>query len=323
MPLDRACRVAIVGAGYTAREHIRAFKDVAGVELCGIHSRTRHRAEGLAAEFGIPAVADSVSELYERTNADLFVVTVSEIAARQVSSECFDFPAAVLMEKPPGIDLAEAEAIKVEADSRGRKVCVALNRRFYSSMRSALTSLNEQAGRRFICIQDQQNLRTDPNPSYSQEVIDRWMFANSLHVIDLMRMFGRGEVRAVTPVLPWNGPDTDVVVSKIEFSSGDAAIYEGLWQGPGPWAASISVPGVRWEMRPLEEATFQPSGSRKRESAPAHPWDTDFKPGFRAQAEMAALAAIGQPSESITLADAVESMRLVDSIFQFSERAAA
>ena len=42
-------RVAIVGAGAMAREHIRAFADVPRVTVCGIHSRTREKAEKLAA----------------------------------------------------------------------------------------------------------------------------------------------------------------------------------------------------------------------------------------------------------------------------------
>ena len=198
----------------------------------------------------------------------------------------------------------------------GRTALVAMNRRFYSSTRAALTSLNEQSGRRFIHIQDQQNMRTDPNSSYTTEVVDRWMFANSIHLIDLIRMFGRGAIQSVTPVMPWTGQETDVVLAKVEFASGDVAVYEGLWQGPGPWAASVSVRPFggrcdRWKKR------RSACGSRKREAAQLHPWDTDFKPGFRAQAEMAALAAVGQPSDSITVADAVESMRLVNDIFEF------
>ncbi len=51
------CRVAVVGAGGMAREHLRAFGDVPGVALAGIHSRTRVRDEALAAEFEVPAVA--------------------------------------------------------------------------------------------------------------------------------------------------------------------------------------------------------------------------------------------------------------------------
>src|ERR1041385_1274629 len=96
------CKVAIVGAGNMAREHIRAFMDVPGVVVAGIHSRTRARAESLAAEFGIGHVCDSAAELYDRTRADLVVVTVSETSANPVARTCFEFPWTILLEKPPG-----------------------------------------------------------------------------------------------------------------------------------------------------------------------------------------------------------------------------
>ena len=41
-------RIAFVGAGGMAREHGRAFRDIPGVILSGIHSRTRAKAEALA-----------------------------------------------------------------------------------------------------------------------------------------------------------------------------------------------------------------------------------------------------------------------------------
>ena len=60
------CQVAIIGAGYMAREHIRAFADVPEVTIAGIHSRTRERAEALAGEYSIGVVCDSVAELYDK-----------------------------------------------------------------------------------------------------------------------------------------------------------------------------------------------------------------------------------------------------------------
>ena len=42
-------KVAFVGAGYMAEEHMRAFAGLPGVIIAGIHSRTRARAEKLAA----------------------------------------------------------------------------------------------------------------------------------------------------------------------------------------------------------------------------------------------------------------------------------
>ena len=71
------CKVAIIGAGGMAREHIRAFSGLPNVRVAGIHSRTRVKAEVLAKEFHISTVCGSLSELYERTHADLVVLAVS------------------------------------------------------------------------------------------------------------------------------------------------------------------------------------------------------------------------------------------------------
>ena len=156
--LQTTCGVAIVGAGNMASEHIRAFADVPWVTVTGIHSRTRSGAEALAASNGIPAVCDSVAELYETTQASLVVVAVSETATCPVSQDCFEFPWTVLLEKPPGLDLTEAEVINAAASARSRNVLVALNRRFLSSTRAASADLARCDGRRFIKVQDQQDL---------------------------------------------------------------------------------------------------------------------------------------------------------------------
>ena len=50
MPLT--LKVAFVGAGYMATEHMRAFASLPDVEIAGIYSRTRERAEKLAALYG-------------------------------------------------------------------------------------------------------------------------------------------------------------------------------------------------------------------------------------------------------------------------------
>ena len=53
-----------------ARQHILAFRDIPGVVISGIQSRTRRRAEVLASEFGIPHVCESVAELFDKTGAE-------------------------------------------------------------------------------------------------------------------------------------------------------------------------------------------------------------------------------------------------------------
>ena len=298
-----------------AREHIRAFADMDQVRIAGIYSRTRSRAETLAAEYSLPVVYNSVSELYQRTRADLVVVTVSEVEMSPVSQACFDFPWTVLLEKPPGLNVAEAEEICGTAEARNRMVLVALNRRFLSSTRAVLADLAVCEETRFIKVQDQENQTQAIALGHSPVAVENWMYANSIHVIDYFQLFGRGKVMAAEPVLPWDPENPGVVVCKIEFASGDIGLYEGIWHGPGPWAVNVVTAKKRWEMRPLEHAAFQLAGQRHLESVPTHRWDQEFKPGFRLQAEMAVAAASGQPSDCPTLEDSLETMRLIEAIF--------
>lgn len=307
--------IAIIGAGNMAREHIRAFSGVPGVKIAGIQSRTRARAEALAAEFGIPLVCETVSELYERTQAQLVVVTVIETAMSQVSRACFEFPWTVLLEKPAGYNLEDAELIHSAAAAHNRKVLVGLNRRFLSSTRAALADLEQTDSPRFIHVQDQQNLSVAASVGHADVVVRNWMYANSIHLIDYLRAFGRGRVAEVVPIFTWTPETSRVVAAKIEFESGDVGLYECIWQGPGPWAVSVTTAEKRWEMRPLEQAVFQVWGERRLQPVEVHAWDQEFKPGFRLQAEMAVAEARGNSSSSVSLDEAMETMRLINSIY--------
>ncbi len=311
----RSCKVAVIGAGYTAREHLRAFKDVPGVELAGICSRTRARAEVLAAELGVAVVCDTVSQLHSRTGADLVVVTVPELSMRAVAEACFEHPWVVLTEKPAGYDLADALALQASADRAGRRVHVALNRRCLSATRACLDGLAGVDAPRFIKVQDQQNQARARAGGQPELVVANWMFANSIHLVDYFRVFARGQLETIERVLPWRGEGTPFVVLRLGFTSGDIGLYEGIWQGPGPWACTVTAATQRWEMRPLEQVITQRLGEPPT-TLPADPRDTAFKPGFRLQAELAVNAATGGDAGPLpTLDEAVETMRLIDRMF--------
>lgn len=312
----KTIKVALVGAGYMATEHAKSFSGLEGVELAGIFSRTRARAEQLATGYPGMVVCDSVGELFDRTQADLVVVTVKELSMAAIATECFAFPWTVLLEKPAGYDLGDASTILDAAAKAGSRVHVALNRRAYSSTRQALARLSAVPGRRFVKVIDQQDQQfardicKEPLP-----VVQNYMYANSIHLIDYFRVFGRGDVSGVVPVVPWTPDKPGLVVAKIEFSSGDVGLYEGIWDGPGPWAISVVTPRERLEMRPLEQVSMQLRGERKVTALELDPDDTVFKPGLRYQARQAVAAARGEASDLATLSDSWQSMNLVARIF--------
>ncbi|WP_219995545.1 Gfo/Idh/MocA family protein [Cylindrospermopsis raciborskii] len=180
------CKVAIVGAGYMADEHIKAFRDIPGVELSGIFSRTYERAMNLAQKWSIPKICCSIDELYKNTRADLVIVAVPELATKSVVQECFRYSWVCLVEKPVGYNLFEAEAISQLAKILGVKAFVALNRRHYSSTLGMLNDLAKNLGPRLIQIQDQQDAIAALKAGQPEEVVANWMYANSIHLIDYL-----------------------------------------------------------------------------------------------------------------------------------------
>lgn len=313
--MKERCKVAIVGAGNMAKEHIRAFAALPNVDLVGIYSRTKSKAAELAALHKIPVVVDSLEELFNETHADLVVVTVYETSMLEVALKCMYYPWSIFLEKPPGYNLDQALQIENTANKNNSTVLVGLNRRFLSSSQCVLNSLNNLDSPRFINVFDQQSLALARSLNHSTEVVDNWMYANSIHLIDYITFLCRGDVQDVYLDKEWV-PDIPMVVNGIiKFSSGDQAVYQGVWEMPGPWAVTAITDKIRWEMRPLEKAVFQMAGERVLNPVDIDLKDQEFKPGFVLQAEQAILKILGKPSSSPTISDAIKTMRIINKMY--------
>lgn len=308
-------KIAFIGAGSMAREHIRAFKARPDAELAGIYSRTKPRAEALAQEFGIPLVCDSVADLARRTEATLVVVAVPELALNAVAKAAFAESWSVLLEKPAGYSFADAQDIESAARGRASPVMVGFNRRFYASTMKLKASLDAYDGTRFVHIQDQQSFAEARRYNHPEPVVENFMYANSIHVIDLARHLCRGSIVGVNRIMPWRGEATEVVLTHLAFESGDAALYEGLWRGPGPWSCSVSTAQRRWTMQPLERLSFQNANERAQNTVEPDPIDASFKAGFARQAEAVLARANGRPSAAVSIAESLQTMELIREIF--------
>jgi len=228
-----------------------------------------------------------------------------------------DYPWVILAEKPVGLSVEESERIAELAERKKACVYVALNRRHYSSTIEAKKLLDEQTGARFIHVMDQQNMDLLRRVGHPEEVVLKTMYANSIHLIDYFSMFGRGDVKQVDVVEPWNPENPGVVIARISFDSGDIGLYHAVWNGPGPWGAAINQGDIRVEMRPLEKVTYQDRGSRKLVDVPVDADDTNFKPGLRHQAiSMVKLVRDNSSLSSVTVAEAQPTMRLIGDIYR-------
>ena len=312
---EEICKVAIIGAGYMAEEHIKVFSSIDNVNLCGIHSRTKIKAEKLAGVYKINKVYDTISDLFSETKAELVIITVPELSAKEVCVEAFNFPWVCLIEKPVGYNLKDSKDILDCAEKKKAKAYVALNRRHYSATNKVQNFLDDENSKRIISIIDQEDQKAALKSGQPELVVENWMYANSIHLIDLFRIFGRGEIINVNTIKPWLKENPFHLLSYIEFESGDIGIYNAYWNCPGPWSISVTTSSKRLEMRPIETLNIQEHGSRTLKSIDLDKKDIDFKPGLWVQA-LEALKAVRGSSHSLPdLHDAYASMELISKIY--------
>lgn len=308
-------RICIIGAGYMAEEHIKAFLDITGVEITGIFSRTKSKAAILAKKYSIGCVYESITQMYTHETPDGVVAAVPELEVAKVCSEIFKYPWISLIEKPAGYNYEDAVRISNAAKMSLHKSFVAFNRRHYSSTRTLMNGIKDNPDLRLVHILDQENQEAALAAGQPKLVVDNWMYANSIHLVDFFNLLCRGTVESIEKLMPWKPNASNFMITKINYSSGDIGIYEAVWNAPGPWSVTVNTRENRWELRPIERVSCQPKNSRSAEEFEAHPYDINFKPGLRVQAEEFVRACVGAATKLPTLDDGVKTMNLVKLIY--------
>ena len=308
--------IAIIGAGYMAEEHIKAFQQIKSCKISAIISKSKEKVIRLAKRYQIPNVVKDIRQLKNISKADLVVVTVPEIEKYGVMKKIVKYDWLIFIEKPVGYNFLESKKIECLAEKNKKKVLVAHNRRFYSSVTKALKEIQKNTEyKRFVHIQDQQSYEEARKFKHPEKVVKNFMYANSIHLIDLMFVFCRGHIKKIKNIKPWKGESTEIVLSTIEFSSGDLALYEGIWKGPGPWACTITTKSKRWSLKPIESLDVQEYGSRKLQKVNIDLIDHKFKPGLVVQAQNVINFLKSKPNSSVTIRESLKTMKLIKDIF--------
>lgn len=312
----RKFKIAVVGAGNMAREHIKAFSDIEEVEIVAITSRRLERAEELARQFGIAQVCSTILDMYQKHKPDGLIVAVSELETHDVLINAALFPWSILVEKPAGYNFVQAKNLYENVRPRQDSIFVAFNRRHYSSTREVLQQVNDVGGSRVVVINDQEDPEIALADQRPLDVVENWMYANSIHLIDYFSLFCRGDLKIVNKIVPWRGLGTEFVLCELEYSSGDKGVYLSYWNRPHPWSVSISTKEMWWEIRPIESATRISRQSRVPVSIEKSKWDADFKPGLRLQAEEFVLHLKKHHYCLPTIKDSLFTMELVSKIYE-------
>lgn len=194
-PMPSAPRpIVIIGTGGIVSDaHLPAYRK-AGFAVAGLYDLDRARAEALAAEWGIARVFGSIEEA--AAEDAVFDVAAPPVAHRAIL-EALPEGAAVLLQKPMGLDLSEATAIRDACRARGLRASVNFQLRYSAMMLAIGDAIRQGRLGELTEIEVHINLVTPwhlfphlkPNPRV--EIV-----SHSIHYLDAIRALA-GDPQAV------------------------------------------------------------------------------------------------------------------------------
>lgn len=279
-------RVAVIGAGWIAKQHLETLRMVEGIEVVGICSRTRAKAEELAKEYAIKDVADSVEELVQISKPDALMVLVSVDQMYPVTDEALVYHLPLFVEKPAGMLPEQNHVLAQKAIEQNIRTMVGFNRRYYSIFHKGIEIVKQHGALLGVVIEGHERMwRVREGEKFSKTELDNWIYANSVHTIDLLRFFG-GEpsnIHAITH-RQYGEYRGDQFAAVMELESGALGNYSAHWYSPGGWRVVLYGEGVTVDFQPLEKGVWI---DRKFDRHEIVPDDVDVrgKPGFIRQME--------------------------------------
>lgn len=186
--------IVVIGTGGIVKDaHLPAYRK-AGFEVAGLFDLDRARAEVLAAEWDIPTVFTSIEEAAAQDA--VFDIAAPPIAHADILGALPE-GATVLLQKPMGLDLAQATAIRDAAHARELTASVNFQLRYSAMMLAIADAIRQGRLGELVEIEVHINLVTPwhlfphlkPNPRV--EIV-----SHSIHYLDTIRALA-GDPQAV------------------------------------------------------------------------------------------------------------------------------
>lgn len=306
--INKNIKIGIIGAGYMAEEYLKVLSKKK-VWCEAIYSRTLSKCEQLRKKYKIKKVYKDFNEL---KNLQALIIAINDTSTLSILKKLDLSKYKILCEKPVGVSFNETEKVFSIIKKNKSKFFVGLNRRFYNSTIKATNLVKQGFGKRIIHIQDQQMQNTN-KPFVNKNI----MYCNSVHLIDYVRIFARGELVKLSKIKNFKNNTFSQNITRLIFSSKDEVLYSCNWNSPGAWSVNIIQNNQRCEMSPLENLMFEKLvyNKRKRLNFKKSKIDNDFKPGIYFQVNEFLKMLQNKKNKLIKFEEYFETVKLIKKIY--------
>jgi predicted dehydrogenase len=123
-------KVALVGCGMIADQHVAQIRRIVGCELVGVCDNEPLMARQLADRFGVPRYFSDVPEMLKSVRPEVVHITTPAQSHFPLGELCLEAGCHVYIEKPFTVTAAQAEELLALAEAKGLKVTAGHNLQF-------------------------------------------------------------------------------------------------------------------------------------------------------------------------------------------------
>lgn len=249
-------KVAIIGFGNIAIKHKQAIEHAGDVIIASVNRS--EKGNQLAKEHSITNTYTSVESMLQNESPDAIVVTVSYENIYKLTKLLIPYKIPLLIEKPAGTSLSELNELIQMSEENGTIVQVAMNRRHYEIIQTALAHMGGKDMLTAIDVEwSETPLKLLLQKGYSREQVAKIIYGNSIHGIDMATYFG-GELENVHIQVSNFGDDFRWYMQFSGKSShGVLVSFRSSWDHPVPWKMIMSTRSKRYVFAPLEKCNVQ------------------------------------------------------------------
>ena len=191
-------RFGVIGAGRKGRQHMQFMKEIAEVEFTALCDPSEEERKETGEEFQIGERFADIEAMLESTQLDAALVATPPELNAPAAKACLERGIHTLLEKPPGMTVAETRELRDTAARTGAKGMVGFNRRFHNQICAAREMVAER-GPVVQLVGEFHKSIDSLEASYGDrpELMDNWLVANDIHAIDIVRCIADAEVEEV------------------------------------------------------------------------------------------------------------------------------
>jgi predicted dehydrogenase len=269
-------KTVLIGFGDIAEKYLPVLNEL-NCEVIGIITKNFKSGLLKSKKYSIPQVYKSIKDipisecdfLMNLTSADMIEPIMQQIIPKKIP---------IFTEKPVGFGTNSIQKLIDQNQKFHSPIMVGTNRRFYSIFHQAFEFLKEHDKSIDSIKIDAPERFSDINQKkFNSKIKENWMFANSIHCVDLIRFFG-GDIKKI---------ESNSIVTKYDFQANGICnndvdfSYSSNWKKSGKWNISIFADDIKIIFEPIENGKIVMK-NKNIQIIPSKE-DLKFKTGFHAQ----------------------------------------